>query len=265
MKKLIAVLSVFLSLLLATASASTVDYFIWDDWGGTYADAEKYSGDPDEADMCWAAAAANVLQWTGWGSVEDMTGAEAIFDHYVDHFTPGTGSPVYAWQWWFTGDFAPQNWGYSKVDAPGGGNFWGEVNFYENYYWVSADENTMLAVDYLLRKGWGTALAIRNETWAHGVNCWGFQYDPDTEQYDGIWITDSEDSMGDENPPDQLMYYPIELIDGKWQLHDYKVECYITEISAIPNISLVIPEPATIVLLSAGLAIAANLRPRKKI
>ena len=247
----------------AVTSGATVDYFIWDDWGGTYADAEKYSGNSEHDEMCWAAAAANALEWTGWGKVEGMTERDEIFDYYVDHFTPGAGSPPYAWQWWFTGYYGPQNAGYSKVDVAGGGNFWGEVDFYSNLDWYLANENTMAAIDIFLHDGKSTTLAIRNETWAHAVNCWGFGYDSDSERYDGIWITDSEDSMDEENPPDRLEYYPIEFIEGKWRVEGYKVECYISEIAAIPDMSLVIPEPATVALLMGGM-VAARVFGRRK-
>ena len=60
---------------------------------------------PKEEDdlMCWAAAASNVLEWTGWGVVGGMTNTDEMFQHFQDHWTDLGGSSEYAWNWWFDG------------------------------------------------------------------------------------------------------------------------------------------------------------------
>lgn len=235
------------------ASAASIPYFIWDDWGGTFADAEKDLTNPHDEKMCWAAAAANTLEWTQWGKTDGMTQADEMFTYYCDHFTPDFGSAVFAWQWWFTGDYQMQGYpSQSQVDVPGG-DFWPQVDFYSNYYYVQANQNTMLALDNLLHQGWGTTIVIQSGLWAHQINMWGLEYDDEAEIFSGIWVTDSEDDMDSQDPVDQLKYYPVELIGDLWYLQDYKFEnCHIEQIAAIPHISLVIPEPATILLLLTG-------------
>ena len=55
----------FIGILFAS-NASATSYYLWDDWGGTYSDAEKSPTNTDDDLMCWAASAANLLAWTGW-------------------------------------------------------------------------------------------------------------------------------------------------------------------------------------------------------
>lgn len=245
------------------AVATPVTYFIWDDWGGAFADVEKDSTNPQDENMCWTAAAANILEWTRWGEVADMTRADEMFAYYRDHFTPDFGSAVFAWQWWFTGDYQMQGHPYqSQVDVPGGG-FWPEVDFYSNFYYVYADQNTMLALRSLLHQGWGTTIVIQSGLWAHQIALWGLDYDADAQTFSGIWITDSEDDMDSQDPLDELKYYGVELIGEQWYLQDYKVDnSHIEQIAAIPHMTLVIPEPATTLLLLAGTTILLTNRRR---
>ena len=57
-------------------------YMLIDNWGGTLSDAEKDPINTDDDDMCWAAMAANVLDWTGWGHVGGMTNTDEMFQYY---------------------------------------------------------------------------------------------------------------------------------------------------------------------------------------
>ena len=80
-------------------------------WGGTYYDAEKTPPGDSDDEMCWAAAASNVLAWTGWGDVASVDGADlhtinetdAIFKYFQTHWTDEGGWPIDAWAWWFSG------------------------------------------------------------------------------------------------------------------------------------------------------------------
>ena len=62
-------------------SAFSISYFVYDEWGGTFYDAEKSPTNTEDDLMCWAAAASNILTWTGWGF---PTGAAEIILHFGD-------------------------------------------------------------------------------------------------------------------------------------------------------------------------------------
>lgn len=66
-------------------------------------DAEKRPDNPDDTAMCWAAAASNVLDWTGWGSEAGFNNADQIFEHYQNHWTNQGGLMQFGWQWFFDG------------------------------------------------------------------------------------------------------------------------------------------------------------------
>ena len=50
-----------------TAFGVGIDYFVYNDYGGSWSDAEKNNVNTEDDLMCWAAASSNVLDWTGWG------------------------------------------------------------------------------------------------------------------------------------------------------------------------------------------------------
>lgn len=70
-------LAALLVVLLATiGTANAGSYYLWDDWGGTWADAEKSTDNTEDDEMCWAASSSNVLEWTGWGKVGGLTDSD---------------------------------------------------------------------------------------------------------------------------------------------------------------------------------------------
>lgn len=211
------------------------EYILFEEWGGTWYDAEKTADDGDDNLMCWAASCANVLAWTGWGYVVHptegaLTDEDEMFEHFNDHWTDVGYRSSWGWNWWFDGTETPDS---CSVDVPGGGNFWPGYSFatYSSTF-DDPDALVMLFIDVYLRMGWGVALSI---TWdsggGHAITCWGINYDPgltpaDEDYYIGIWITDSDDdkhfNTGDP-PPDRLRYYELEYNSGsgRWYLQDY--------------------------------------------
>jgi len=108
--------------LLWSPAARAGTYYIWNDWGGTWADAEKTSGNTDDDLMCWAASSSNILEWTRWGKVGGMTNTDQMFAHFQAHFTDQGGHPYYGLDWWFDGTNDTQGWtgGWAQVDVSGG-------------------------------------------------------------------------------------------------------------------------------------------------
>ena len=231
-----------------TPSPTSDSYMLWDDWGGTWYDAEKRPSDDDEGNpvdspdeppldpseeddlMCWAATASNVLEWTGWGKVSGMINTDQMFQHFQDHWYDDGGWMEWAWHWWFDGTSPPS--GGSYVDVPSGGNFWSGFAFADYYNEETTDSQTLQAIDNFLHSGYGVGLGIFDGgDGGHAITCWGFDYNSSVDKmthpndyYLGIWVTDSDDSKGSAPPaPNLLQYYEVEY-DGTnswWYMPNY--------------------------------------------
>jgi len=67
-----------------TAQDYALDFKMWEPNDTPFADADKT--ETDDLNMCWAAAAANLLAWAGWAADEDDT-----FDIFRAHFEDKPG------------------------------------------------------------------------------------------------------------------------------------------------------------------------------
>jgi uncharacterized repeat protein (TIGR01451 family) len=195
--------------------ASNVTYNLTANWGGWWCDAEKTFDDTDDDLMCWAAAAANVLEWTGWGFVRDpiegeMTNCDQMFEHINDHCNDTGGWAIAAWEWWFNGT------GGAAWLVPGGGNFWPNYTL-DDYYHTYSGNDTLQHIDEYLSNGWGVAIGVIDG--AHEITCWGFKYDDEVNKtadprgyYKGVYVTDSDDDKWAYSwtpPPDTIRYYDV--------------------------------------------------------
>ena len=171
--------------------------------------------------MCWAAAASNVLAWSGWGQAGGNANADQIFQYYCSHWSDVGSFPQYGVQWWFDGT----NPGFGRSDCAqievDGGRFY-PTQVATRYCHTQSDDALALGtIDQYLRAGWATSLAIYGGG-GHAITCWGFDYDSQNPStYRGIWVTDSDDAKHLTNAPDELRYYNVQLSNGQWYLQDY--------------------------------------------
>lgn len=204
-----------------------IDYFSYDEWGGTWHDADKSFSNSDDDYLCWAAAASNILAWTGWGTPELSTEAQ-IFQHFQDHWTDEGSTEDLGWHWWFDGSEPPDWEGWAQVDVPGGGAHWPTYNFF-NY--IHSDNNPlslMNSVESFLRYGYGVTLGMYGGG-GHSITAWGYEYDA-AGNYTGVWVTDSDDYVN------ELFLLSVTYNDqtAQWDLGGYGYEgWYIGEVLAL--------------------------------
>ncbi len=262
MKKIclfVAVLSAFFTVSAGSAGAST--YYLWENYGGTWSDADKTKLNEDDDSMCWAAAAANILAWSGWGN--NIGDADQIFSYFQDYWTDEGGKSQYGWEWWFYGVNQAQGVdGWSQLEAGlSGGDFYTYNDFSSSFYDGSGGTDALNSIEYSLTHGYGTVLSIGfylGENWfGHAITCWGFETD-DQGEITGIYITDSDDYSGS----DSLDYYEVFLSDDdNWHLKDYGVYdvYYVVDVTGLAAV----PIPGAFWFLSTGLASLAVFRKKR--
>jgi len=105
-------------------------YFGFEEHGGVWSDADKSPTNPDDDWLCWAAAAANILEWTGWNVFDSTLDAFYTFQNYWSN----AGSLMqYAWNWWFDGTEPEAQSGWAQVDVEDPGRDWADYNFFDYY------------------------------------------------------------------------------------------------------------------------------------
>lgn len=169
------------------------DYFVYDEYGGTWKDVNKT--EPDESNLCWAFSASNLLDWTGWSVFDTLF---KIFHDYKANWTNNGSLMKYAWRWWLNGTPPPstfgEEWARLKPEASGG-QYWGEYNFSDSYRF-HYKTNVMGAIKEFLHNGFGVAIALYesgdSQGVGHALTVWGYRYYADGTVM-GLWVTDSDD------------------------------------------------------------------------
>jgi hypothetical protein len=172
-----------------------MQYLVFDKWGGKLCDVKKSAANTDDDLMCWAAAASNVLAWTGWGFPKTYNFADenGIFQYFLDHWADLAGFPQNAWEWWFSGAGQP------GVEVPGGG-FWVPAYDFQMFYRVQNDRTKVLeAIAEFVEKGFGAVIELISTGGGHFLTCWGYERSPDGN-FLGVYFTDSD------NPQSGLRY-----------------------------------------------------------
>ena len=151
--------------------------------GREWRDTNKEWNLPNENDkMCWAAAAANILDWTHWGiksgfgTISTKTSIETSGKSWGNR----GGLMRYGWQWWFNGMDNLPPW-LTEVDlslcSPYGcspcGCGWATVSedpdkklqedffdYYRSYYWNWDSHDIMTVIQHFLDNCYGVTITI---------------------------------------------------------------------------------------------------------
>lgn len=216
---------------------------LWEHYGGFWADAEK---DPDPGDnlLCWAATAANMMEWTGWGYTGGMEedSSDEFFQFFRSHMTDGGHYVDAGIDWWFDGTLRDEGAGASTETTDHTG-FWSGYTA-SDYMFTSWNKPACLPNIYNeLTSGKPVGLSIYSDGGgAHAVTCWGVNYDtgvdPSTDPEDyylGVWLTDSDSHKGQWDPDDVLRYFEVEYDsgDGRWEMPNYGGGWYIWGVTSL--------------------------------
>lgn len=252
------------------AWADLSSYYIWDTWGGTWADAEKTSAIGDDEAMCWAAASANVLEYTRWGKVGGMRTTDDMYAYFRTHFTNAGGNPYYAYGWWWNGTNDVQglsDWA-QEMESLNGGGFYLALDIDNYRRWTGDYSSALSTLDGWMREGYASTLVLSRPGLIHAITAWGFTYDSahnssDPGYYTGIWVTDADDDKNNPLPPDSLRHYDLLYQDSTWYLNDYfgGDTTYISEVCGLKVNAVPVPGAALLGVL--GLSVAGvGLRKR---
>ena len=212
-----------LVVLAMTVPASADTYMLFDDWGGTWYDAEKDTDSNEDNALCWAASASNMLMWTRWGLVDGLTNEDEMLDIYEDHWEDVAGHPHVGIQWWFDGTNSKEGVAdWAQIDVSGGGGYYPTETVTDYLFWAGDSDKSMESIETYLRAGYATSVWVGGG--GHFITVWGFDFDANTGAYEGVWVTDSDDDKGGPAPrTDELVYYDVTWHAGEslWGLEDY--------------------------------------------
>ena len=215
-------------------------------------DAEKddYNSSMTRDDAsCWAATAANMLAYTGWGAAglqitQDNTTEDEIFKYFYSNFQYGDrygGDSLYGIEWFFDGTYVPSDLVGWDQPVSGGNTLGISADPYTNSYELTSNTaaSVMGEMATQLREGSGVGLSIYDSYDAgHAISCWGYTWDEslsstDPKYYTGIFITDSDDDKNESSPSDTICYVPLVWDGSVYNLVDGYEDYYLGDICTL--------------------------------
>lgn len=260
----------------------------WFDVNKTFSTVTGY----EDSDLCWAAAASNVIKWwqlqqpsvppgTPMGAAT-ATYSSNIFEIFVNSFVNDGGDEYDGFNWWVSGTIPDEPLkpgadpaGYWSSIFPDASILFNQENFEPDSSFTAGDITPWIDFcDTMVRNvdlGHAMSFGIYNDDFggAHAVTMWGFTIDTDTNNITSIYMTDSDDvdqSDGLPHVEETLLTIGIDYDsdDGKIYLSDSYHGgggWYIGDVTFYA-VTALIPEPSSGVLCLAGFLIVV-VRRRK--
>jgi hypothetical protein len=232
---------------------------------GTWSDVNKVSvnGPPDSL-LCWAAAAADVLAWTGWWGWDTATSsyldtAAEIYGKIDAGWPNQTANATFAYEWWMTNRTASNTTGNTAFPSAGL-DFYPGVNVQAGAGSVTAFVNNANSgqiysfLDTYINGDRGIVASIDvpsgpglSGPYSHALTVWG--WDPTANQ---IYVTDSDDGQT------ALRTYSFYQSGGQVYIQNYSnlytsaTDVLITQLTRLnvngptriePNGFVVVPDP----------------------
>ncbi len=273
--------------------------------GGWY-DFNKVRGNQwynDDASLCWAASAANVIAWwqeqnkvKGDNQYQTIPQGEDVWKTFVGVSKNVGKNPNVAFDWWINGTTTTPDWAdswdkdanptWTGIDGTeyhpytyttGGILTHQQFNSYPLYdtklnpvtivtSYTDIYDYSKKIID-AISSGYALTLSVR-EGADHAFSLWGVEYDIiDDSKYliNKIWVTDSNDSKSDGTPI--LTYYDVKPDEEKTVLRfDYGGEYGLFRMERIDGMRtsvIAVPEPTASGLSLLALAGFAARRRRK--
>lgn len=199
----------------------------------------------DDTLLCWAAAASNMLAYTGWTGGLGLTTADQIFDEFEPYWNDDVGNPYYGVDWWFSGRNQKQgDAGWAQLTDSSHTGFYSIAEFNTNFSW--ANYNNLSDIENYISNNRATSIMLDGPSFNHFVTVWAV--DTVTNQ---IWVTDSDDSG------DSLDIYNVDasgsITNGSYS--GFTIDSYYG-LSAVPV-------PGAVWLLGTGLLGLAGFRRKQ--
>lgn len=254
-----------------------------------------------DSNLCWAASAANIINW--WQSYSNYTSTTAptgteVWDTFKDNFADKMGNPVQALSWFYEGDwFGDISY---KDDFYSQGCYYAGLTIDLKWYQTGKDnpilketEMTQTILSYMGQNR-GISLALTNDATvggnlAHAITLWGIDYNVDENgvySINKLYVTDSDDFrissesrlytlVKAEYGADELSstYEDVFVFTSEtegwysaYEVVDEKLNPVYNRVDGIYGLALVnpidLPEPSTGVLVLTGLGLLLRRRRR---
>jgi len=222
------------------AASAVDDHCTYENFGDQQSHDVNVTGnsDPQTGDhkMCWAAASANILDWTVWG---DICGDDQIIydDLFREYWTNEGGLMKYAWQWFYLGkeslpcwlqteppkcQACPGDWAkpIKFSDDPKCVGQLQASDFFNSYcyYGEFHDGTAINVIKCLLDAGYGVTITVYNEGAlstdpGHALTVWGYRIDAN-ETVTDLLLADSMPGSNETKPPS----FPVRYDGSKWHI-----------------------------------------------
>ena len=193
-----------------------------------YYDADQSERNTGDDNLCWAAAASNMLWHTGWASVADAQNEQELFDFYfVDSWPNDVGCAEDALSWFLNDEY---RYSFTQAAYANAGYYsrlmghYGETasDYVSVYSALQSDALQTLSAN--LRNGDAVGLFVdvhNDQENGRAITCWGYavdaSYSPtDPRYYSGLYITDSDDETEGKNN-DRLNERALVYVDLEWR------------------------------------------------